>query len=70
MEGLGSLVFGLLCYVVGLFVGGAIALKDSTVTASMIESANTVCAINGGLKEIQSGSIVCINGAIFERGDK
>lgn len=59
-----------LVYCVGLFAGGMIALKESTVTSSMIESANTVCAINGGLKEIQSGSITCFNGATFERGDK
>lgn len=65
-----ELVIMLLVYCVGLFAGGMIALKGSTVTASMIESANTVCAVNGGLKEIQSGSIVCINGATFERGDK
>lgn len=70
MEGFGSIVFGVLAYLVGLVVGGAIALKENTVTVGVIEKASTICAINGGLKEIKASNIVCINGAIFERGDQ
>lgn len=70
MEGFGSLVFGVLCYVVGLFVGGAVAIKENKVDVQVIEKATSICAINGGLKEIQHDTIVCVNGATFERGDK
>lgn len=70
MGDFGTLVFGVLAYVVGLFIGGAVALKENRVDVQVVEKATSTCAINGGLKEIQSRSIVCINGAIFERGDK